>query len=213
MGLCCPPTVANIDGRSGINTGAHRFLWCITLVPSKVYRTNGYPAFQMNRADLVSAELFSCRNSEIVANLKSPSSSSIISSSSTSSELLELNHPEYATTPCTLPVLTSIEQSPSWRESFIMPTDSFTPAQVTQGPSTLLSREWIQQSTAHTPANFLSGGSSSFVMTCPLPLCSRQSSELISIWRHITWNHLGDRNKCSKAMAELVEKVVLGAEG
>jgi hypothetical protein len=48
-------------------------------------------------------------------------------------------------------------------------------------------------------------------MTCPLPLCSRQFSELVSIWRHITWDHLGDANKCPKVMTELVEKVVLGA--
>jgi len=159
------------------------------------------------------AEFFSGQDSEVTPNLSAPSSPPITSSSSISSETLQLSNLEYAGMPLSFPVLAPIEQPFDWGESFVMPTDGITPTQANHDPSTLLGQEWIQQYAAHAPAQFPSERSSSFVMTCPLPLCSHQSSELISIWRHITWDHMGDANKCSKAMTELVEKVVLGTEG
>ena len=92
-----------------------------------------------------------------------------------------------------------------------MPTDiTITPSQTIQDPSILLAQELNQRSDTRSPVGFPSEGNSLFVMTCPHPLCSHQSSELISIWRHLTWDHLGHTNKCSGAVAELVEKVVLG---
>ena len=91
-----------------------------------------------------------------------------------------------------------------------MPTDGITPASAIQDPSTFLVQGLVQHSTTHSPAIPSSENSSAFVMTCPLPLCSHQSGELISIWRHITWDHLGDTGDCSTTIRELVEKVVLG---
>ena len=158
------------------------------------------------------AEFFNCQASaETTPNLGVPSSPPVTPSPSISSETLQLSNLEYGGIPLTFPVLASIEQPFDWGESFIVPTDGITPTQTIHDPSMLLAEDWIQQYTTHSPAIVPSGGSSSFVMTCPLPLCSHQSSELISIWRHITWDHLGDANKCSEAMTELVEKVVLGA--
>lgn len=55
-----------------------------------------------------------------------------------------------------------------------------------------------------------SGEESSFRMTCPLPYCQFQSGTLIHIWRHITWEHVGNRTTGTTAMEELVEKVVMG---
>ena len=161
--------------------------------------------------DFVGAEFFNSQDLGIPPNLSVPSPPSITSSSSVSSETFKLSNLEYVGIPIAFPVLASIEQPFDWGENFIMPTDGTTPTQAIHDPSTLLDQNWIQQYTTHSLAKFPSENSSSFVMTCPLPLCSYQSSELISIWRHITWDHLGDVNKCSRAMTELVEKVVLGA--
>jgi len=162
--------------------------------------------------DFMGAEFFNGHDSGIAPNLSVPTSPPIgTPSSSISSETLQLSNLEYGGIPLTFPVLASIEQPFDWGESFIMPADDIIPTQAIHDPSTLLAQEWIQRYTTHSPAKFPSEDSSSFVMTCPLPLCSHQSSELISIWRHITWDHLGDTNKCSKVMTELVEKVVLGA--
>ena len=177
--------------------------------PPELYKANGYPDFQMN-LDFSTAEFFDDQNERAVPSL-SPSSPSIILSPNTSLETFELGQPECAGTPGTLPNLTSNQQPFDRGESFIMLTDDITPARMAPNPSLLLAQEWIQPPTVHSPANFLSGDGSPFVMTCPLPLCPHQSTELISIWRHITWDHLGDTpNRCSKAIAELVEKVVLG---
>ena len=157
------------------------------------------------------AEFFNGEDSAIAPNLNLPSSPPVTPSSSILSETLQLDLPGYAGTPLTFPVLASAGQPFDWGESFSMPTDGITPTEAIQDPSMLLTHEWIQQYTTNSPTKFPSEARSSFVMTCPLPLCSHQSSELISIWRHITWDHLGDTSKCSQAMTELVEKVVLGA--
>ena len=161
--------------------------------------------------DFIGAEFFKGQDLGFTPNLVAPSSPPTTSSSSIASETFQLSNLEYVGIPLTFPVLASIEQPFDWGENFIMPTDGITPTQPIHDPSAILAQEWIQQYTTNLPANFPSEDSSSFVMTCPLPLCSHQSSELISIWRHITWDHLGDANKCSKVMTELVEKVVLGA--
>jgi len=178
-------------------------------LPEVYKEANSYPDPQMN-LDFATAEFFDGQNERVAPNL-STSSSSIAPSPSTSFEISKLSHPEYAGTPGTLPDLTSTEQLFDRSESFILLTNDTAPARITLNPSILLAHEWIQPSAAHSPTNFLSGAGSSFVMTCPLPLCSHQSTEVISIWRHITWDHLGDKNRCSKAIAELVERVVLGA--
>lgn len=159
----------------------------------------------------VDAEFFNNQNLGIVPNLNSPSSSSIASSSRILSENFKLDGSGCAGTPLTFPALASDEQSFSWEENMIMQTDdTVTPPQTIQDPSMLSIQELVQRSNTHSPVVFTPENSSSFVMTCPLPLCSHQSSELISIWRHITWDHMGYINKCSNAMTELVEKVVLG---
>lgn len=139
--------------------------------------------------DFVGTELFNGQDLGVAPNIISPSSSSITPSSS------------------------MLFDAFNWGENFIMPTDNIPPPQAAQDPAALLVRELTQRSATHSPACPPSEKGSSFVMTCPLPLCSHQSNELISIWRHITWDHLGDMNKCSTAMSELVEKVVLGAGG
>lgn len=162
--------------------------------------------------DFVDAEFFNGRNLGVAPNINLPSSLSITPSSNTLSEAFKLNDHKYTGTPLTFPALSSAEHRFTWGENLIMSTNgTIEPAQTIQDPSMLLVHESIQRPGTHSPAVFPPEGSPSFVMTCPLPLCSHQSSELISIWRHITWDHLGDRTKCSRAMTELVEKVVLGA--
>jgi len=156
------------------------------------------------------AEFFEDQNLGIAPSLDPPSSSSIAPPSSILSETFKLDDPKYTTTPLAYSTLLSADHPFTWGE--MTPTDGVAPAQTTLDPSMLLIQEFMQKSATHSPTIFPSGDSSSFVMTCPLPLCSHQSSELISIWRHITWDHLGDTNKYSKSMTELVEKVVLGAE-
>lgn len=154
--------------------------------------------------DLVCSEFFSGQNSGTTPNLDPPSPSPFIPSSMTLSKTFEPNHSKYAGTPFTFPVQASTEQLFDWEEAFITSNGRITAAQMIQDLSMPLARELVQES--HSSSE----GSSSLVMTCPLPLCSHQSNELISIWRHITWDHLGNVNRCSKAMAELIEKVVLG---
>ena len=161
--------------------------------------------------DFVHAEFFNGRNLGVAPNINSPSSSSITPSSNTLSEAFKLEDHKYTGVSLAFPTLSSAEHRFAWGENLIMSTDgTIEPAQMIQDPSMPLVQELIQRSDTHSPAIFPQEGSPSFVMTCPLPLCSHQSSELISIWRHITWDHLGDRTKCSRAMTELVEKVVLG---
>ena len=151
-------------------------------------------------------EFFNSQSPGIVPNLNSPSPPPFMPSSGISPDCFEANLPPYAGSPFTFPGLASAEQPFDWGENFITPTDCIPPTQKIQDPSMLLVQELFQK-----PADFSpSEGSPSFVMTCPLPLCYHQSSELISIWRHITWDHLGDVNNCSRTMTELVEKVVLG---
>lgn len=204
------PTVG-FDGGPGTNADVHGSPWYIvTLSYRRDSKLTRYPAFQMS-LDFVGAEFFGGQNSGITPDLSSPSSSSAIPSSSAPTETSKLDHPKYTGSPLSFPALAAAEQSFDWGENFIIPTNGIAPAQTIQDPSMLLAREWIQKATTHSMDNFPPGDGSSFVMTCPLPLCSHQSSELISIWRHITWDHLGDTNKCSRAMTELVEKVVLGA--
>ena len=53
--------------------------------------------------------------------------------------------------------------------------------------------------------------SESLIMTCSLPYCSFQSANLTDIWRHITWDHIGNKTQCPPEMSALVEKVVLGS--
>lgn len=161
--------------------------------------------------DFADAEFFNGLNLEVVPNLASPSSSSIVSSSGVLSETFKLDDPKYARTQLAFSSLGSTDQPFSWGEDLIMPTDgTITPPQTIQDPSMLLVQELIQRSDTNSPVVFPTESSTSFVMTCPLPLCSHQSNELVSIWRHITWEHLGHTNKCSNAMTELVEKVVFG---
>jgi len=122
-----------------------------------------------------------------------------------------LDDTKCAGTPLTFPALGLAEHPFSWGEDLIIPTDGvITTSQTIQDPSMLLTQELVQRSSTHSPVVFSQENGTSFVMTCPLPLCSHQFNELISIWRHITWDHLGDPNICSKVMTELVEKVVLG---
>lgn len=155
------------------------------------------------------AEFFNGQGLGLAAHLNSPSSSSNASSSGILPDPFKLDDTKYSGSPLAFTSLTSADQF-SWGTDLIMPTDgTITPAQTVQDPSLLL-QELIQKSNAQPPTVPSPDSSGSFVMTCPLPLCSHQSSELITIWRHLTWDHLGHTNKCSNAMTELVEKVVLG---
>ena len=47
------------------------------------------------------------------------------------------------------------------------------------------------------------------IMTCSLPYCSFQSTNLTDIWRHMTWDHIGNKTQCPPEMSALVEKVVI----
>lgn len=161
--------------------------------------------------DFVDVGFFNGPNLGMTPNLSSPSSSSITSSSGILSETFKLGDPKYAGTPLMFPTLASAEQPFSWGDNLIMSADgTITPPRTIQDPSMLLAQKLVQRSNTPSPAVFPPKSSSSFMMTCPLPLCSHQSNELISIWRHITWEHLAHTNKCSNPMTELVEKVVLG---
>jgi hypothetical protein len=143
------------------------------------------------------AEFFNGQSLGVASNLNS-SPSGILS------ETFKLDDPKYAGSPLAF----------TWGDGLIMPIDgTITPPQTIRDPSTLLAQELIQRSNTRSPAIFPPENSSSFMMTCPLPLCSHQSNELISIWRHITWEHLGHNNHCSKAMTELVEKVIFAGGG
>lgn len=53
--------------------------------------------------------------------------------------------------------------------------------------------------------------SESLIMTCSLPYCTFQSTSLTDIWRHMTWDHIGNKTHCPPEMSALVEKVVLGS--
>ena len=47
------------------------------------------------------------------------------------------------------------------------------------------------------------------IMTCSLPYCTFQSTSLTDIWRHMTWDHIGNKTLCPPEMTALVEKVVI----
>jgi len=49
------------------------------------------------------------------------------------------------------------------------------------------------------------------IMTCSLPYCTFQSTSLTDIWRHMTWDHIGNKTQCPPEMSALVEKVVIGS--
>lgn len=49
------------------------------------------------------------------------------------------------------------------------------------------------------------------IMTCSLPYCAFQSTNLTDIWRHMTWDHIGNKTHCPPEMSALVEKVVIGS--
>ena len=53
--------------------------------------------------------------------------------------------------------------------------------------------------------------SESLIMTCSHPYCPFQSTTLIDIWRHMTWDHIGNKMHCPPEMSALVEKVVIGS--
>lgn len=53
--------------------------------------------------------------------------------------------------------------------------------------------------------------SESLIMTCSLPYCTFQSTSLTEIWRHMTWDHIGNKTHCPPEMSALVEKVVIGS--
>jgi len=48
-------------------------------------------------------------------------------------------------------------------------------------------------------------------LTCSLPYCAFQSPSLTDIWRHMTWDHIGNKTHCPPEMSALVEKVVIGS--
>jgi len=53
--------------------------------------------------------------------------------------------------------------------------------------------------------------SESLIMTCSLPYCTFQSTSLTDIWRHMTWDHIGNKTQCPPEMSALVEKWVIGS--
>ena len=53
--------------------------------------------------------------------------------------------------------------------------------------------------------------SEQLIMTCPLPYCTFQSTSLTDIWRHMTWDHIGNKARCPPEMSTMVEKVVIGS--
>ena len=48
-------------------------------------------------------------------------------------------------------------------------------------------------------------------LACSLPYCTFQSTSLTDVWRHMTWDHIGDKSHCPPEMSALVEKVVIGS--
>ena len=46
-------------------------------------------------------------------------------------------------------------------------------------------------------------------MTCSLPYCAFQSTNLTDIWRHMTWDHIGNKAHCPPEMSAMVERVVI----
>jgi len=53
--------------------------------------------------------------------------------------------------------------------------------------------------------------SAQLTLTCSLPYCTFQSPSLTDIWRHMTWDHIGNKTHCPPEMSALVEKVVIGS--
>ena len=51
--------------------------------------------------------------------------------------------------------------------------------------------------------------SESLTLTCSLPYCAFQSTSLTDIWRHMTWDHIGNKAHCPPEMSALVERVVI----
>jgi len=49
------------------------------------------------------------------------------------------------------------------------------------------------------------------IMTCSLPYCTFQSTSLTDIWRHMTWDHIGNKEHCPPEMSAMVERVVIGS--
>ena len=49
----------------------------------------------------------------------------------------------------------------------------------------------------------------SLIMTCSHPYCPFQSTNLTEIWRHMTWDHIGNKTHCPPEMSALVERVVI----
>ena len=49
------------------------------------------------------------------------------------------------------------------------------------------------------------------ILTCSLPYCTFQSTSLTNVWRHMTWDHIGNKSYCPPEMSALVEKVVIGS--
>lgn len=51
----------------------------------------------------------------------------------------------------------------------------------------------------------------SLIMTCSLPYCTFQSTNLTDIWRHMTWYHIGNKTHCTPEMLAQVERIVIGS--
>jgi hypothetical protein len=49
------------------------------------------------------------------------------------------------------------------------------------------------------------------IMNCPLPYCAFQSTNLTDIWRHMTWDHIGNKTHCPPDTPAMVEKAVIGS--
>ena len=98
----------------------------------------------------------------------------------------------------------SMDQGP-YNRGTISPEVSTTAIPRTGSPSQL---ESLQTITLTPPPESRSG---SLIMTCSLPYCTFQSTNLTDIWRHMTWDHIGNKMHCPPEMSELVEKVVISS--
>jgi len=85
-------------------------------------------------------------------------------------------------------------QHPQSPQSFFLP--SYDPAPPTQQPSLSASHHFDPSNSRSHALNaqlppLQVNGSSNFMLTCPLVHCGFQSHNLIDLWKHVTWDHVG----------------------
>ena len=155
-----------------------------------MHEAESYPVPQVNLG-FANAEFYSDWDLGIDPNPNSFSSSFNIPSSSTFQETFNPNDPGVTAAPLNF-AEPRLDGCPlAWGENLTVGFNgAISSSQANQDTSPLSFQEQTQNFGTHPPSIPYSEGPF-FLMTCPLPLCDHQFSELISLWRHITWDHLG----------------------